>query len=178
MNKYKILLIIGLIILAAGIGAIVMGFQTAGGEENSLTYEKTVTARITNTRVAESRVGGHDMDGGKHSIGSVEHTYYVEFLVTDGGSSHTEEQAVTKSVYDEYSALAKNTDMEFKLYRNPDGSAYLSLEDVSAATEEYRDSGQVTGAIAVQMLIGLAAAAVGWVLTSAGLNGVKKEKGA
>ncbi|MCM1328904.1 MAG: hypothetical protein NC253_05620 [Ruminococcus sp.] len=176
MNKHKILLIVGLLILAAGVGAIALGFQTAGGEENSLTYEKTVTARITNTRAAESRVGGQDMDGRGHSIGSVDRTYYVEFLVTDGDNSYTEEQAVPKSVYDEYSALEKNTDMEFKLYRNPDGSAYLSLNSVSAAAEEYRDSGQVTGAIALQMLIGLAVAAVGWVLLSRGLDGIKKDK--
>ncbi|MCM1024704.1 MAG: hypothetical protein NC395_11710 [Prevotella sp.] len=176
MSKSKILLTVGLIVFAVGVGTIVLGFRTAGGEENSLTYEKTVAARITNTRVAESRVGGQDMDGKGHSIGSVDRTYYVEFLVTDGETSYTKEQAVTKSIYDEYGALEKNTDMEFKLYRNPDGSAYLSLNDVSAATEEYRNGGQVTKEIAVQMLIGMAVAAVGWVLLSNGLNGVKKDK--
>ncbi len=175
MKKHKILLIIGIIIFAIGVGVIVWGFHAAGGEENSLIFEKKVTAQITDTRVSESTVGRKKKNGSGYSAGHKTYTYHVEFLVSDGENSYTESQIVTKSIYDEYSSLEKNKDMEFNLYRNPDGSAYLSLKELSAAAEEYRDSGRITADIAVQMIIGMVIAAVGWILLAGGLNGMKKK---
>lgn len=174
MNKFKIVLIIGLAVFAAGIAVIAAGFSAGDGEENSLAFEKTVTASIANTRVGESTVGRKKKKNGTgHTVGHTMYTYYVEFLVTDGGSTYTEEQAVPQSLYNEYCAIEKNKDMEFNMYVNSDGAHFLSLKDLAGATEEYRTE-HVTKAIAVQMISGLIAAAVGWVLITVGANGRKK----
>ena len=82
------------------------------------------------------------------------------------------ENVVSAMLYKEYEQLEKNKDMEFNLYRNGDGVAYLSMKDLEGATEDYQ-SMQVTKNIAVRMIAGLIAAAVGWVLL---MNGTKMRK--
>ncbi|MDE6747195.1 MAG: hypothetical protein K2J72_11280, partial [Oscillospiraceae bacterium] len=72
----------------------------------------------------------------------------------------------------EYEQFEKNKDMEFNLYRNGDGVAFLSFKDIEGATEDYQ-SVHVTKNIAVRMIAGLIAAAVGWVLL---MNGGKMRK--
>lgn len=177
MNKFKIILIIGIAVFAAGIAVIAAGFSAGDGEENSLTFVRSVSAEITNTRVGESRVGqSKKKNGTGYTTGHVTYTYYVEFLVTDGGVTYTEEQAVPQGLYNEYCALEKNRSMEFNLYFNADGAHFLSRKDLEGALEEYRQVGYVSQAIGVQMIGGLIAAAVGWVLISIGINGRKKQR--
>ena len=96
----------------------------------------------------------------------------VELIVTDGEDTHSEVQFVPKSLYEEYSAFEKNKDMEFKLYRNGDGADFLSLKDIEGATADYQEI-YVSKNIAVRMIAGLIAAAVGFVLFT---NGDKMRK--
>lgn len=173
MKKASIVLIvIGVIFFAAGVFAIYTGFVSQNSEENSLVFEKKVTARITDMRTVKSGVGDFRTKGGKsYANESVAYNYYVEFFVSDGGYSM--ENVVSAMLYKEYEQLEKNKDMEFNLYRNGDGVAFLSLKDIEGATEDYR-SMQVTSNIAVRMIAGLIAAAVGWVLLMNGTKMIKK----
>lgn len=173
MKKAAIaLLVIGLIFLAGGIFVIYTGFASQQSEENSLVFEKTVMARITDMRISDSTVGATHHQGGKpNSVGTTTRYYYVTLFVSDGGG-YSMENTVSAMVYKEYEQLEKNKDMEFNLYRNGDGAAYLSLKDIEGATADYQ-SMQVTKNIAVRMIAGLIAAAVGWVLL---MNGDKMRK--
>lgn len=171
MKKAAIVIIIGLVLFAAGVFAIYTGFISQNSEENSLVFEKKVTAQITDMRIVESGVGSFRTKGGKsYANESVTYNYYVEFFVSDGGYSM--ENVVSAMLYKEYEQLEKNKDMEFNLYRNGDGVAFLSFKDIEGATEDYR-SVQVTKNIAVRMIAGLIAAAVGFVLMT---NGDKMRK--
>lgn len=168
-----VLIVIGIIFFAAGVFLIYTGFASQNSVENSLVFEKTVQARITDTRVGESVVGRHRKKGGGYTGGHTEYTYYVEFLVSDGDEAYTKEQSVPKSLYDEYVQLEKNKDMEFNIYVNPDGADFLSLKDIEGATADYQEI-FVTKNIAVRMIAGLIAAAAGWVLLTSGVNMRKK----
>lgn len=172
MKKAAVLIIIGAIFFAAGVFAIYTGFASQSSGENSLVFEKKVTAQITDMRTAESTVGRKKENGTGSDALHTTYTYYVDLLVSDGGNTYAEEQTVSESVYKEYSSLEKNKDMEFNLYRNGDGAAYFSLKDIDGATADYQ-SVQVTKNIAVRMIAGLIAAAVGWVLL---MNGLKTRK--
>ena len=109
--------------------------------------------------------------GRSYADKNVAYNYYVEFFVSDG-DGYSMENVVSAMLYKEYEQLEKNTDMEFNLYRNDDGAAFLSFKDIEGATEDYR-SMQVTKNIAVRMIAGLIAAAVGWVLL---MNDIKMRK--
>lgn len=174
MNKFKMILIIGIALFVAGVAVIAAGFSAAGGEENSLTFSRTVSAEITNTRIDEPETSRRE-NGIAHLNVDTTYTYYVEFLVSDSGSTYKVEQVVPPSLYNEYCALEKNKSMEFNLYFNADGAVFLSLKDLDGAEEDYQ-SEHVTKAIAVQMIGGLIVAAVGWVLITTGANGAKSMK--
>ena len=167
------LLVIGLILLAAGIFVIYTGFASQNSEGNSLVFEKNITAQIVDVRMVDPTLK-------KNSNSQSGYTYVnesrceVELIVIDGEDTHTEVQFVPKSLYDEYSAFEKNKDMEFKLYRNGDGADFLSLKDIEGATADYREI-YVSKNIAVRMIAGLVAAAIGWVLL---MNGDKMRKNA
>ena len=173
MKKASIVLIvIGLILFAAGVFLIYTGFVSQNSGENSLVFEKNVRARITDLRIVESGVGSFRTKGGKsYANESVTYNYYVEFFVSDG-DGYSMENVVSAMLYKEYEQLEKNKDMEFNLYRNGDGVAFLSFKDIEGATEDYR-SMHVTKNIAVRMIAGLAAAAIGWALL---MNGDKMRK--
>ncbi|MDE7304051.1 MAG: hypothetical protein K2N60_12100 [Oscillospiraceae bacterium] len=173
MKKASIVLIvIGVIFFAAGVFAIYTGFASQNSEENSLVFEKTVQARITDMRTVKTGVGDFRTKGGRsYADKNVTYNYYVEFFVSDDGG-YSMENVVSAMLYKEYEQLEKNKDMEFNLYRNGDGVAYLSMKDLEGATEDYQ-SMQVTKNIAVRMIAGLIAAAVGWVLL---MNGTKMRK--
>ena len=164
MKKASIVLIvIGVIFFAAGVFLIYMGFVSRNSGENSLVFEKTVQARITDMRTVKTGVGDFRTKGGRsYADKNVTYNYYVEFFVSDGGG-YSMENVVSAMLYKEYEQLEKNKDMEFNLYRNGDGIAFLSLKDIEGATEDYQ-SVQVTKNIAVRMIAGLIAAAVGFVL--------------
>ena len=165
------LLVIGVIFFIAGIFVIYTGFASQNSGENSLVFEKNITAQIADVRMVEPTL--------KKNLNSKSgYTYVnesrceVELIVTDGEDTHTEVQFVPKSLYDEYSAFEKNKDMEFKLYRNSDGADFLSLKDIEGAAADYREI-YVSKNIAVRMTAGLIAAAVGFVLFT---NGDKMRK--
>ena len=165
------LLVIGAIFFIAGIFVIYTGFASQNSEGNSLVFEKNITAQIADVRMIEPTL--------KKNLNSKSgYTYVnesrceVELIVTDGEDTHTEVQFVPKSLYEEYSALEKNKDMEFKLYRNGDGADFLSLKDIEGAAADYREI-YVSKNIAVRMIAGLIAAAVGFVLFT---NGDKMRK--
>ena len=165
------LLVIGVIFFIAGIFVIYTGFASQNSEGNSLVFEKNITAQIADVRMVEPTLK-------KNSNSQSGYTYVnesrceVELIVTDGEDTHTEVQFVPKSLYDEYSAFEKNKDMEFKLYRNGDGADFLSLKDIEGATADYREI-YVSKNIAVRMIAGLIAAAVGFILFT---NGDKMRK--
>ena len=172
MKKTAIaLIVIGAIFLIAGIFVIYTGFASQNSEGNSLAFEKNITAQIVDVRMVEPTLK-------KNSNSRSGYTYVnesrceVELIVTDGEDTHSEVQFVPKSLYDEYSAFEKNKDMEFKLYRNGDGADFLSLKDIEGATADYREI-YVSKNIAVRMIAGLVAAAIGWVLL---MNGDKMRK--
>lgn len=172
MKKAAIVIIIGLILFAAGVFVIYTGFVSQNSKENSLVFEKNVQARITDMRTVKSSVGSFRTNGGRsYANESVAYNYYVEFFVSDDGG-YSMENVVSAMLYKEYEQLEKNKDMEFNLYRNGDGAAFLSFKDIEGATEDYR-SMQVTKNIAVRMIAGLIAAAVGFVLMT---NGDKMRK--
>lgn len=153
-----IVMIVGALLIAGGIAVIFICFSQANSDKNALVLDKKVTAQITNTRVSESKVGQHkNKNATGYTGGHTEYHYYVE-ITSDGISK---EQAVSKSLYDEYSALEKNVDMEFNVYRNPDGAEFLSLKDLEGATAEYQSGGHITKNIAVRMIAAMVAAFVG-----------------
>ena len=138
MKKAAIaLLVTGLIFLAGGIFVIYTGFASQQSDGNSLVFEKTVTARISDVRIVEPSLS-------KNSNSKSGYTYVnesrceIELIVTDGEDTHNEIQFVPKSLYEEYSALEKNKDMEFNLYRNGDGADFLSFKDLEGATADYQ----------------------------------------
>ena len=165
------LLVIGAIFFIAGVFAIYTGFASQNSGENSLVFEKNITAQIVGVRMVEPTLK-------KNSNSRSGYTYVnesrceVELIVTDGEDTRTEVQFVPKSLYDEYSAFEKNKDMEFKLYRNSDGADFLSLKDIEGAAADYQEI-YVSKNIAVRMIAGLIAAAVGFVLFT---NGDKMRK--
>ena len=165
------LLVIGAIFFIAGIFVIYTGFASQNSEGNSLVFEKNITAQIVDVRMVEPTLK-------KNSNSQSGYTYVnesrceVELIVTDGEDKRTEVQFVPKSLYDEYSAFEKNKDMEFKLYRNGDGADFLSLKDIEGANADYQEI-YVSKNIAVRMIAGLIAAAVGFVLFT---NGDKMKK--
>ncbi len=166
-----VLIVIGAIFFVAGVFVIYTGFASQNSEENSIAFEKNITAQISDVRIIEPSLN-------KKSNSRSGYTYVnesrceVELIVTDGENTHTEVQFVPKSLYEEYSAFEKNKDMEFKLYRNGDGADFLSLKDIEGATADYQEV-FVTKDIAVRMIAGLIAAAVGFVLFT---NGDKMRK--
>lgn len=166
-----VLIVIGAIFFVAGVFVIYTGFASQNSEENSIVFEKNITAQISDVRLIEPSLN-------KKSNSQSGYTYVnesrceVELIVTDGENTHTEVQFVPKSLYEEYSAFEKNKDMEFKLYRNGDGADFLSLKDIEGATADYQEV-FVTKDIAVRMIAGLIAAAVGFVLFT---NGDKMRK--
>lgn len=157
-----ILMVIGLIFFAGGIFLIYTGFASQNSEENSLVFEKNVTAQISDVRLIEPSLN-------KKSNSQSGYTYVnesrceIELIVTNGEDTHTEVQFVPKSLYEEYSALEKNKDMEFKLYRNEDGADFLSLKDIEGAAADYQEI-YVSKNIAVRMIAGLITAAVGMIM--------------
>ena len=172
MKKTAIaLIVIGAIFFIAGIFVIYTGFASQNSEGNSLVFEKNITAQIVDVRMVEPTL--------KKNLNSKSgYTYVnesrceVEFIIKDGENTRTEVKFVPKSLYEEYSALEKNKDMEFKLYRNGDGADFLSLKDIEGAAADYREI-YVSKNIAVRMTAGLIAAAVGFVLFT---NGDKMRK--
>lgn len=168
-----IVIIIGALLIVGGIAVILIGFAQAKSDQNALVLDKKVTAQITNIRVTESKVGQHkNKNGTGYTGGHTEYHYYVE-ITADGISK---EQAVSKSLYDEYSALEKNVDMEFYLYRNSDGSTYFSLKEIGGATEEYQGAGNITMDIAVRMIAAMLAAFIGIPVLQYGMSLKKKAK--
>ncbi|MDE6599852.1 MAG: hypothetical protein K2K34_07225 [Oscillospiraceae bacterium] len=173
MKKASIVLIvIGAIFFAAGVFAIYTGFASQNSDDNSLVFEKTVQARITDMRISDSTVGETHHQGSKpDSLGITTRYYYVTLFVSDDGGYSTE-KGVSAKVYNEYEQLEKNKDMEFNLYRNTDGSAFFSLKDLEGATADYQEL-FVSMSIGYRMIAGLIAAAIGWVLL---MNGGKMRK--
>ena len=171
-----VLIIIGIIFFAAGVFAIYTGFASQQSAENALVFEKSVTAQITDMRTVKSGVGSFRTKGGRsYANESVTYNYYVEFFVSDG-DGYSMENIVSAMVYNEYEQLEKNKDMEFNLYRNGDGAAYLSLKDLEGAAEDYQST-QVTKNIAVRMIAGLITAALGVIMLNiAGKLHKKAEK--
>lgn len=166
-----IVMTIGALLIAGGIAVVLICFLQANSDKNALVLDKKVTAQITNTRVSESKVGQHkNKNATGYTGGHTEYHYYVE-ITADGISK---EQAVSKSLYDEYSALEKNVDMEFYLYRNPDGSAYFSLKEIRGATEDYQGAGNITMDIAVRAIAAMLAAFVGIPVLQYGVSLKKK----
>lgn len=164
-----ILMVIGLIFFASGIFVIYRSFVSQHSDENALVFEKTVQARITDMRIEKSTVGARHRHGpGKtSSSGTTTYYYYVTLYVSDGG--YSTEKAVPSYVYKEYEELEKNKDMEFNLYRNPDGSDFFSLKDLEGATADYQNL-FMSMSIGYRMIAGLIAAAIGWALM---INGDK-----
>lgn len=176
MKAANVLLIIGLAMFAAGVGIIVYNMSAAKGEENSLTFERTVTARITDCRVTE-HTRSHKKSGGTgYYTTVVSRDYTVDFLVTTDGGTYEDSQDVPKDIYDSYSAMERNRDMEWKLYRNPDGSAFLSQQELPAAQEEYRGTGYVTHDMGIRMIIGMVTAFIGWGFMAGGANSRRKAR--
>lgn len=168
-----IVMVIGALLIVGGIAVILIGFAQANSDQNALVFERNVTAQITNTRVVESKVGQRkNKNATGYTGGHTEYHYYVK-ITADGISK---EQAVSKSLYDEYSTLEKNVDMEFYLYRNPDGSSYFSLKDLEGATEDYQSAGNITMDIAVRMIAAMLAAFIGIPILQYGLSLKKKSK--
>lgn len=168
-----IVIIIGALLIVGGIAVILIGFAQAKSDQNALEFDRKVTAQITNTRVTESKVGQHkNKNATGYTGGHTEYHYYVE-ITADGISR---EQAVPKDLYDEYSALEKNVDMEFYLYRNPDGSSYFSLKEIGGATEDYQGAGNITMDIAVRMIAAMLAAFIGIPVLQYGMSLKKKAK--
>lgn len=168
-KTWLVVTIIGLVLFVGGVGVIIFSFSQAGSEENSLAFDRKVTAQITNTRIAESSTGHRKKKNGTgYTDGHTTYTYYVEFLVSDGG--YTVENAVSASEYEEYKQLEKNKDMDFNVYRNPDGAEFLSLKDLEGATAEYRSGGHVTKDIAIRMIASIAAAVIGFGVLGTGLK--------
>ena len=165
------LLVIGAIFFIAGIFVIYTGFASQNSEGNSLVFEKNITAQIADVRMVEPTLKKNNNSRSGYTYVN-ESRCEVELIVTDGEDTHSEVQFVPKSLYDEYSAFEKNKDMEFKLYRNGDGADFLSLKDIEGATADYREI-YVSKNIAVRMIAGLVAAAIGWVLL---MNGDKMRK--
>ena len=157
-----VLMVIGAIFFVAGIFAIYTGFASQNSEENSIVFEKNITAQIVDVRMINPYL--------KKNLNSKSgYTYVnesrceVEFIIKDGGNTRTEVKFVPKSLYEEYSAFEKNKDMEFKLYRNEDGADFLSLKDIEGATADYQEI-YVSKNIAVRMIAGLITAAVGMIM--------------
>ncbi|MDE5859376.1 MAG: hypothetical protein K2H23_03170 [Oscillospiraceae bacterium] len=166
-----VLMVIGAIFFVVGIFAIYTGFASQNSEENSIVFEKNITAQIVDVRMINPYL--------KKNLNSKSgYTYVnesrceVEFIIKDGENTRTEVKFVPKSLYDEYSAFEKNKDMEFKLYRNEDGADFLSLKDIEGATADYQEI-YVSKNIAVRMIAGLITAAIGWALF---MNGDKMRK--
>ena len=156
------LLVIGVIFFVAGIFVIYTGFASQNSGENSLVFEKNITAQIADVRMVEPTL--------KKNLNSKSgYTYVnesrceVEFIIKDGENTRTEVKFVPKSLYEEYSAFEKNKDMEFKLYRNGDGADFLSLKDIEGAAADYQEI-YVSKNIAVRMTAGIIAAAVGMIM--------------
>ncbi|MBD5147011.1 MAG: hypothetical protein HDT21_14075 [Ruminococcus sp.] len=167
-----VLIVIGAIFFVAGIFVIYTGFASQNSDENALVFEKTVQAQITDMRISDSTVGAAHYQGSKPDrVGTTTRYYYVTLFVSDNGGYSTE-KGVSAKVYKEYEQLEKNKDMEFNLYRNADGTAFFSLKDLEGATADYQEI-YVSNNIAVKMIAGLIAAAVGWVLL---MNGGKMRK--
>ena len=165
------LLVIGVIFFIAGIFVIYTGFASQNSEGNSIVFEKNITAQIVDVRMVEPTLKKNLNSKSGYTFVD-ESRCEVELIVTDGEDTRTEVQFVPKNLYDEYSAFEKNKDMEFKLYRNGDGADFLSLKDIEGATADYQEI-YVSKNIAVRMIAGLIAAAVGWVLL---MNGGKMRK--
>ena len=164
-------MVIGAIFFVAGIFAIYTGFASQNSEGNSLVFEKNITAQIVDVRMIDSHLKKNLNSKSGYTFVN-ESRCEVEFIIKDGENTRTEVKFVPKSLYDEYSAFEKNKDMEFKLYRNGDGADFLSLKDIEGATADYQEI-YVSKNIAVKMIAGLVAAAVGWVLF---MNGDKMRK--
>ena len=165
------LLVIGVIFFTAGIFVIYTGFASQNGEGNSLVFEKNITTRISDVRMVEPTLKKNLNSKSRYTYVN-ESRCEVEFIIKDGENTRTEVKFVPKSLYEEYSAFEKNKDMEFKLYRNGDGADFLSLKDIEGAAADYREI-YVSKNIAVRMIAGLVAAAIGWVLL---MNGDKMKK--
>lgn len=159
-----ILMVIGLIFFAGGIYAIYRGFVSQHSDENYLVFEKTVQARITDMRIEKSTVGARDRHGpGKtSSSGTTTYYYYVTLYVSDDGG-YSKEIHVPAYVYKEYEELEKNKDMAFNLYRNRDGVAVFSLEDLEGATADYQNIA-IALSLGYKMIAGLIAAALGLIM--------------
>lgn len=165
-------MIIGAILFIAGIFVIYRSFASKESDENALVFEKTVQAQITDMRISDSTVGATHHQGSKpNSVGTTTRYYYVTLFVSDDGGYSTE-KGVSAKIYSEYEQLEKNKDMEFNLYRNPDGSAFFSLKDLEGATEDYQEL-FMSKSIGYRMIAGLISAAIGWVLL---INGDKLRK--
>lgn len=174
----KIFIIVGAALVLGGIIFIAVTLLSVRNGENALVYERTVQARITDMYVKESTTGQHKKQGGTgYTGGHTTNTYYVKFLISDGGEPYTDEQSVSKSLYNEYAALEKNKDMEFKIYVNPDGNRFLSQRDLGGANNEYWDSGSITLAMAGKIIGGMLAALIGLMVIKVGTDMPKETEG-
>ena len=161
--------IIGLILFAVGFIVIVVTFSQTDSEENSLEFDKKVTAQITNTRMIElDTEQSQNNNSSGHRGDNTAYRYYVEFLVSDDSGTYTKEQGVSGSLYSEYNTLEKNKDMEFNMYVNPDGAQFLSLKDLEGANAEYLSGGHIAKNIAVRIIASAAGAFLGICLLSIG----------
>lgn len=166
-KAWLVVTIIGLVLFIGGIGVIAFSVSQSRSEDNSLAFDRTVTARITNMRVVERKVGQHkNKNATGYTGGHTEYSYYVE-ITADGVPK---EQGVSKELYDEYAAFEKNADMDFNVYRNPDGAEFFSLKDLEGATAEYRSAGRITKDIAIRMIAAMAAAVIGFGVLGTGLK--------
>lgn len=169
MNKAaKILTAAGIAVFAASVIVIIVTFSLGGSAANGLVFEKTVTAQITDTRVIEHTKSEKKKGGTGYTETVLSRSYEVTFSVLEDGNSRTEWQSVPKSLYDEYAAFEKNKDMEFNLYRNMDGGAFLSLNGIDGATEEYQSGGQVTDDMGITLIVSMVTAFFGLAVMAIG----------
>ena len=176
LRTETLFLVVGFIIFAAGAGIIIYYMSAADGENNSLTFEGKVQAQITDQKIIERTKNRKKKGGAGYYTIAEGRDYVIEFLVTIGSGTYEERQDVSKSVYDKYSVLEKNKDMEWNLYRNPDGASFLSMEDLEGARTEYHDVGYVTEDMAIRMIAGMVTAFIGWGVMIGGANARKKAK--
>ena len=162
-----ILTVIGFIAVIVGIVIVILSLRSGDGNENSLIFEKPVEAQIIDVKVNETKRGAHKKKNGTGlTQGHTEYSYEIVFEVYDGAETYTENQTVSKSLYDEYLTFEKNKTMAFNLYVNADGNKFLSQGDEKTANEEYHDAGSITKGILYKLIIGVVLVFVGMIILS------------
>ncbi len=172
-----ILTIIGLIAVVVGVVIVIISLNSGNGKDNSLVFEKQVEAQIIDAKVNEYHTGSYKK---KNAVGwtegHTEYLYEIVFEVYDGTETYTENQTVSKPLYDEYLTFERNKTMTFNLYVNADGNKFLSQGDEKAANEEYHNAGYMTKARLYKMIVGAALVFVGMIILGVSSNIRKKRK--